>query len=61
MTMFKGWKTILWNVANSVLLAIEAANTTYGIPEGYDTVWIGVFIVGNIVLRLLTTTPVGVR
>jgi len=55
----KGYKTIIWNVANAVVPAMAAADAAYLIPDEWMPYWIGVFIVGNIILRIKTTTPVG--
>lgn len=59
MKPIKGYRTIIWNVANAVVYAMELSNTQYGIPEGWEPVWLAVYILGNIALRLFTTTPVG--
>lgn len=55
----KGWRTILWNVANAVLLSMEVAESQYSIPDGYMEIWFAVYIAVNILLRLVTTSPVG--
>lgn len=55
----KGYRTIAWNVANAVIPAMEIANTTYQIPDEWMPYWVAIFILGNVVLRLVTTGPVG--
>lgn len=55
----KGYKTIAWNVANAVVPAMQAVDAAYQIPESWMPYWLGVFILGNIALRIKTTTPVG--
>ncbi len=55
----KGYKTILWNVGNALIPAMDVANSTYKIPEEWLPIWIAVYIAGNIFLRFVTTTPVG--
>lgn len=55
----KGWKTLAWNGANALILAMDAAKIGYEIPEHLETWWLGAYVVGNIVLRLVTTGPVG--
>lgn len=57
----KGYKTILWNVVNAGIFAMDAANVGYSIPEQYETYWLATYVVGNFVLRLATTGPVGGR
>ena len=55
----KGWRTILWNVANAVVPVLEIVQSTYSIPDEFLPYWLAVYVVGNVVLRLLTDTPVG--
>lgn len=55
----KGWKTIGWNAANAVIWAMDATKIGYEIPEAIEPYWIGAYLVGNVVLRFLTTGPVG--
>lgn len=61
MTKLKGYRTLIWNVANSAIYAMELANTQFGVPESWMPIWMGVYILGNLLLRLYTTTPVGRR
>jgi hypothetical protein len=55
----KGHRTIIWNAANAVVVAMQAADASYKIPDEWIPYWLGAYVVGNIVLRLVTTTPVG--
>ena len=55
----KGYRTIIWNVANAVIPAMEIANATYSIPNEWMPYWLAVFIAGNVALRMVTTGPVG--
>lgn len=55
----KGYRTIVWNVANAIVPAMEIANATYQIPDEWMPLWLFAFIAGNVVLRLVTTGPVG--
>jgi hypothetical protein len=51
----KGWKTILFNIIAGLLLVAEQQGINFGLtPE-----IIGIIVViGNFVLRFLTTTPI---
>lgn len=55
----KGYRTIIWNVANAVVLGMDAAKIGYDIPEAWLPWWFGAYVAGNIALRLVTTGPVG--
>jgi len=55
----KGYRTIAWNVANAVVLGMDAAKIGYDIPQQWLPYWLGAYVSGNIVLRLVTTGPVG--
>ena len=52
----KGWKTIAFNVITALLLVAEKMGADFGIA---DSVIATVALVGNFILRFLTTTPVG--
>ena len=54
--MLKGWKTILFNVVMAIILLVDKQADLWGIPPGTAET---ILIVGNFVLRFLTTTPVG--
>lgn len=55
----KGYRTIVWNVANAIVPVMQIAETAYQIPNEWMPIWIGVFIAGNLILRLVTTGPIG--
>lgn len=59
----KGWRTIAWNVLNAVALAMEhvmsISGTGYTVPDEWMPLWMVVFAAVNVILRLMTTTPVG--
>lgn len=55
----KGWKTVTFNVANAVVFAADAVTASFDIPDEYKGPWIAGLLIANIVLRLMTTTPVG--
>lgn len=55
----KGYKTLIWNAGNALIFAMDMADTQYEIPAEWMPYWIGAYILGNIVLRFFTTTPVG--
>jgi len=55
----KGYRTIIFNIANAVVPAMEVANAAYRIPEEWMPYWLIAFIAGNIALRMATDTPVG--
>lgn len=54
----KGWKTIVWNLANAVVLSMDVADTAYSIPNEWQPYWLAIYVIGNIALRMVTTTPV---
>ncbi len=55
----KGYRTLIWNAANAGILAMEVTDASYAIPQEWMPIWLSVYIVGNFVLRLRTTGPVG--
>ena len=52
----KGWKTIVFNVLTGILLLVDNMGEGLGIS---NEVIAGIIVVGNMVLRFVTTTPVG--
>ena len=66
-TRFKGYRTIIFNTLASLvpifILVMEVLNTS-GIqavlPPDWLTIYTIVVTIGNIILRYVTTTPVGV-
>lgn len=61
MEFLRGWKTVLWNVLNIVVLAMTAFEAQYGIPAEYHEVWIAVYAAVNLLLRYDTRTAIGQR
>lgn len=57
----KGWRTVLWNLANAVVATLEAAEAQYSIPDDWRVYWIIAFITGNLILRYLTNTSIGAK
>lgn len=57
----KGYRTIIWNVANAIVGTMALAETAYSIPDEWMPYWIAAYITGNVILRLVTTGPVGGR
>ena len=57
----KGYRTLIWNAANAVVPAMMAAEAAYQIPEEWMPYWMGVFILGNVILRMKTTTALGTK
>lgn len=55
----KGYRTILWNVLNSIVPVMQIVDAAYSIPDEWMPYWIAIFIIGNIILRLDTNGPVG--
>lgn len=66
MNMFKGWRTlafnlvaalpILWEVVFQVIQTPEIAQI---IPPAWSPYYVLALTVGNIILRVITSTPVG--
>lgn len=52
----KGWKTIAFNVLTGALLLLENMGVGLGLS---NEILAAVLTVGNLILRFLTTTPVG--
>lgn len=59
--MLKGYKTILFNLVAAVVPILELTELKEFIPENYLPVYMLVVAVGNLFLRMVTTTPVGKR
>jgi len=64
--MFKGWRTIIINVLLSILPLIEVVGTLLNMPEMRGVIppeylpWYGLAVaIINMILRKLTTTPLG--
>lgn len=59
MTKLRGYRTILFNLANAAVLGMDAAKLGFDVPDAWVPYWMGCYVAGNILLRLVTTTPVG--
>ena len=55
----KGFRTLAFNLAGAIVPVLEVTHSTYQIPDAWMPYWLAAFIAGNVVLRLVTTTPVG--
>lgn len=55
----KGYRTIIWNAANAVVPAMQAVSASYQIPDEWMPYWLAIFIIGNVILRIKTTTALG--
>lgn len=56
----KGYRTLLLNLAAAVLPVLQGLDVT-ALGSSGMAVYAGVLAIANIGLRLLTTTPVGVK
>jgi len=57
--MFKGYKTFIFNILAAILPVLEASGADLGLSgQALALYGLGVTI-GNIVLRFLTSTPIG--
>jgi len=59
LSRLKGWRTIIFNLANAIVVVFEVVQSQYAIPENVMPYWLAIYVVGNIVLRLMTDTKVG--
>ena len=55
----KGWRTILFNSLTLVLVVLESSELTEMLPDGSGDYLMMAVLVVNLVLRKLTTTPIG--
>lgn len=55
----RGYRTLIWNAANAAVLAMDAAKVGYDIPDEWQPYWLMAYIMGNFLLRFITTGPVG--
>ena len=59
MSIFKGYKTIIFNVLATVLPILELTELTAVIPANYLPFYVLAIALGNMCLRSVTTTPLG--
>lgn len=59
----KGYRTLIWNAANGIVFGLDAAKMGFGyeIPADWLPWWLGAYVAGNIILRFMTTGPVGLK
>jgi hypothetical protein len=57
--MLKGWRTRIWNLANAIVPILELVRDEGVIPEHLMPYWLLLYVVGNLILREVTTTPPG--
>lgn len=55
----KGWRTVGFNVATVILAILAAPEFQAVLPEGWERWALMAVAVGNIILRAVTTTPMG--
>ena len=55
----KGWRTLAFNILAAIFALLETSDLTNLVPDQYlPGVIIGISVI-NVVLRVITTTPVG--
>jgi len=57
--MFKGWKTVTFNVLAAVVPILELTEMKGIVPEEYLPFYALAVAMGNVYLRSVTTTPMG--
>lgn len=57
--MFKGWKTVTFNVLAAIVPILELTEMKGIVPEEYLPFYALAVAVGNVYLRSVTTTPMG--
>lgn len=57
--MFKGWKTVVFNVLAAIVPILELTEFKGLVPVDYLPFYALVVAVGNVYLRSITTTPMG--
>ncbi len=61
MACLKGWRTMLLNTLVLIMPILELSEITAVMPDGWQPWYVIVVALGNMMLRSLTTTPVGVK
>jgi hypothetical protein len=65
--MFKGYRTIIFNVAMALIVIVKAIFPDAEVPDGAtvdsalaatEQVILAVTLIGNLILRAFTTTPI---
>lgn len=57
--MFKGWKTVIFNVLAAIVPILELTEMKGIVPEEYLPFYALAVAMGNVYLRSVTTTPMG--
>ena len=57
--MFKGWKTVVFNVLAAIVPILELTEMRDVVPEQYLPFYALAVAMGNVYLRSITTTPMG--
>ena len=57
--MLQGWKTLIFGAVVTILGGLQAADVAQFVPEHWVGVVMGFIGVVIMILRVLTTTPVG--
>ena len=57
--MLKGYKTIIFNLLAAVVPLMELTELKAVVPDDYLPIYLLVVAIGNVLLRSITTTPVG--
>jgi len=55
----KGYRTYIWNLLNAVPVVMSLVESQYAIPDEWEPFWLAAFIIVNLWLRTITTTPPG--
>lgn len=59
MTVLKGWRTVIANALMALVPVLEMTEVTALLPSEWEGPYMLVMVAANLVLRMLTTTPVG--
>jgi hypothetical protein len=57
--MFKGWKTVTFNVLAAIVPILELTEMKGIVPEEYLPFYALAVAMGNVYLRSITSTPMG--
>ena len=55
----KGWRTILFNLLAAIMPVMEASGADLGLTGDKLVLYTTLVTLGNVILRMLTTTAVG--
>ena len=58
---FKGWRTLVFNILSAAVPVVSLTEWWDVFPPSYLPYWMLAVAVANVVLRMMTTTPVGQR